>query len=159
MKKITVKKAASKVSGYKIDFTTNTLIMNYKFFAASQQYGTPENKLVKSITTDFPNLSISVEKGRNPKKAHCRKRLTYANMAKHMEAYENSDELLTAFERVKMLSKPLASPYAYVADWFNLQFKDYKNVEITMKNNVIKLIDFPNPDNYKQKPDDEAASF
>ena len=58
-----------------------------------------------------------------------------------------------------MLSKPLASPYAYVADWFNLQFKDYKNVEITMKNNVIKLIDFPNPDNYKQKPDDEAASF
>ena len=61
MKKITVKKAASKVSGYKIDFTTNTLIMNYKFFTASQQYGTPENKLVKSITTDFRNLSISVE--------------------------------------------------------------------------------------------------
>ena len=32
--------------GCKIDFTTNTLVMNYKFHSASQEYGTPENKLV-----------------------------------------------------------------------------------------------------------------
>ena len=30
-----------KISGYRINFTTDTLIMNYKFYAASQQYGSP----------------------------------------------------------------------------------------------------------------------
>lgn len=46
--------ATKKISGYRIDFTTDTLIMNYKFYAASQQYGSPEYNLVKSITKDFP---------------------------------------------------------------------------------------------------------
>ena len=47
-----------KISGYRIDFTTDTLIMNYKFYAASQQYGSPEYNLVKSITKDFPNVGL-----------------------------------------------------------------------------------------------------
>ena len=56
--------ATKKISGYRIDFTTDTLIMNYKFYAASQQYGSPEYKMVKSITKDFPNLTVSVQAGR-----------------------------------------------------------------------------------------------
>ena len=31
-----------KITGYKIDFTTNTITMNYTFAAAAEQYGTPE---------------------------------------------------------------------------------------------------------------------
>lgn len=151
-----MKKNFDEVKGYRIDFRTNTLFVNLKFDEASRKFGTAEYELVKAIRQDFPTIKTIVQKGRNPKTAHSRKRLTYANMAKHMEAYENSDELLTAFERVKMLSKPLASPYAYVVDWFELQFKDYKNVEATIKKNVITLIDFPDTANYKQKPEDEA---
>ena len=49
--------------GYKIDFTSNTLVMNYKFHAASQEYGTPENKLVKEILNDFPALIVVVKAG------------------------------------------------------------------------------------------------
>lgn len=130
MKKITVKKAASKVSGYKIDFTTNTLIVNYKFYAASQQYGTPENKLVKNIQEDFPNLTIAVEKGRNPKKAHSRKRLSYKNMKLYIETLDNSEKLLDVFETVKAESKVQPSPYKYVVDWFQAQFKDYNKAPI-----------------------------
>ena len=59
-----------KISGYRIDFTTDTLIMNYKFYAASQQYGSPEYNLVKSITKDFPNLTVSVQAGR-ASTSHC----------------------------------------------------------------------------------------
>ena len=145
------KKDFGKVKGYRIDFKTNTLFVNFKFDEASHKFGTAEYELVKAIRQDFPTIKTIVQKGRNPKKAHCRKRLTYANMAKHMEAYENSDELLTVFERVKMLSKPLASPYAYVADWFEAQFKDYKNVNESAKNNVVPLISIPNPKDYNQK--------
>lgn len=141
----------SDVKGYRVDFGTNSLIVNLKFNEASNKYGSPEYELVKKIREDFPTLKTIVKKGREQKAAHSRRRLTYANMKKHMEAYENSDELLTVFERVKMLSKPLASPYAYVADWFEAQFKDYKNVNESAKNNVVPLISIPNPKDYNQK--------
>ena len=57
--KVSVK--TKELKGYKIDFTTNTIIMNYKFAEAVGKYGTPENKLYASIIKDFPNLRISVQ--------------------------------------------------------------------------------------------------
>ena len=50
--------------GYKIDFTNNTLVMNYKFHSASQEYGTPENKLVKKILKDFPRYQLVTVRGK-----------------------------------------------------------------------------------------------
>lgn len=82
--------ATKKISGYRIDFTTDTLIMNYKFYAASQQYGSPEYNLVKSITKDFPNLTVSVQAGREVTTANKNKRMTYKNMKKHIEAYRSN---------------------------------------------------------------------
>ena len=55
--------------GYKINFATNTLVMNYKFYAASQEYGTDENNLVKAILADFPTLTVVVKAGRDVKTA------------------------------------------------------------------------------------------
>ncbi|MCF2663891.1 hypothetical protein JQM66_04870 [Oscillibacter valericigenes] len=116
--------------GYKIDFTSNTLVMNYKFHSASQEYGTPENKLVKEILSDFPTLIVVVKAGREVKTTNKNKRLTYENMEKHISAYENSAELLDVFETVKALSKTAASPYKYVTDWFVAQFPDYKKAPV-----------------------------
>ena len=47
---------ATATNGCKIDFTNNTLVMNYKFYAASQEYGTGENNLVKETTTFWPTM-------------------------------------------------------------------------------------------------------
>jgi len=144
-------KTMKRNAGYKIDFTTNTLIVNCKFYEASQVYGSPENNLVKKIKEDFPNLMISVEKGRNAKTAHPRSRLTYSNMEKHIQAYDNAAELLAMFEKVKLLSKPLASPYKYVADWFILQFPHYRSAESALEHRVIALASLPNIKDYKPK--------
>ena len=111
--------------GYKINFTNNTLVMNYKFHAASQEYGSEENILVKAILTDFPSLNVVVKAGREVKTTNKNKRLTYANMKKHIMAYDNSPQLLDVFETVKALSKSAASPYKFVYDWFVEQFPDY----------------------------------
>lgn len=116
--------------GYKINFANNTLVMNYKFYAASQEYGTKENTLVKVILADFPTLSVVVKAGRDVKTTNKNKRLTYENMEKHISAYENSAELLDVFETVKALSKTAASPYKYVTDWFVVQFPDYKKAPV-----------------------------
>ena len=138
--------------GYKINFATNTLVMNYKFYAASQEYGTDENNLVKAILADFPTLTIVVKAGRDVKTANKNKRLTYANMEKHISAYENSAELLEVFETVKALSKTAASPYKYVTDWFVVQFPDYKKAPVFKEEKLsVPPVKVPDIKEYKIK--------
>ena len=138
--------------GYKINFATNTLVMNYKFYAASQEYGTDENNLVKAILADFPTLSVVVKTGRDVKTANKNKRLTYANMEKHISAYENSAELLDVFETVKALSKTAASPYKYVTDWFVVQFPDYKKAPVFKEEKLsVPPVKVPDIKEYKIK--------
>ena len=138
--------------GYKIDFTTNTLTMNYKFNAASQEYGTEENKLVKEILNDFPSLTVVVKAGREVKTPNKNKRLTYANMKKHIAAYENSAELLDVFDTVEALSKAAASPYKFVSDWFIAQFPDYNKAPAFKDGKLIAApVKIPNIKDYKIK--------
>ena len=138
--------------GYKINFANNTLVMNYKFHAASQEYGTDENKLVKAILTDFPTLTVIVKAGRDVKTTNKNKRLTYENMEKHISAYENSAELLDVFETVKALSKTAASPYKYVTDWFVAQFPDYKKAPVFKEEKLtVPPVKIPDIKEYKIK--------
>ena len=138
--------------GYKINFANNTLVMNYKFHAASQEYGTDENKLVKAILADFPTLTVIIKAGRDVKTTNKNKRLTYANMEKHISAYENSAELLDVFETVKALSKTAASPYKYVTDWFVAQFPDYKKAPVFKEEKLtVPPVKIPDIKEYKIK--------
>ena len=138
--------------GYKILFNDNMVIMNYKFAAAAAKYGTKENKLMKDIRTDFPGMVEVVVSGRERPSAKSNSRLTYANMEKHIRAYDNADELLEVFETVKALSAPLASPYKYVSDWFKVQFPDYKKV-LVFKEGKLTVAPKKAPEilEYKQK--------
>ena len=87
--------------GYKINFATNTLTLNYKFAdAAFNDYGSPEYERMKAILTDFPQLKVVVEAGRKITTTRETKRLTYKNMEAYMEQFDNSDELLNMFFKV-----------------------------------------------------------
>ncbi len=138
--------------GYKIDFTTNTLIMNYKFAAAASVYGSEAYNIRKSILDDFPSFSVIVKSGREQKKPRYNKRLTYKNMKKYIGTFANSEELSTRFEIVKTKSAPLACPYKYVCDWFNAQFPQYKEVpDFEPKNISVLPVSAPNADEYETK--------
>ena len=115
----------STVKGYKLDFTTNTMIINYTFEAASTEYGSTEYELMKSIRADFPNMKIVVKSGREKKTANKNKHLTYENMEKYISVCENAEEMLEVFGVIKARSQSEASPYKYVCDWFAKQFPDY----------------------------------
>lgn len=140
--------------GYKILFESNTVIMNKKFAAAAANYGTPENTLIKNIRNDFPGMKEVVVSGHEQKKAHANTRFTYKNMEQYISAYDNSEELLKMFARVKKLSTPLASPYKYVSDWFVAQFPDYKKTPI-IKDGKLVILPINEPDicQYKKKND------
>ena len=148
----TTKRLTPGREGYKILFATNTVIMNKKFAAAAEKYGTKENQLMKDIRNDFPGMAEVVVSGRERKSAAANSRLTYENMKTHICAYENADELLEAFKTVKALSKACASPYKYVADWFKAQFPDYKN-SVVFDNGTLRVspVKAPETIEYKQK--------
>lgn len=122
--KVSVK--TKELKGYKIDFTTNSIIMNYKFAEASGKYGTPEYKLLQSVKNDFPNIHISIQSGREQKTPRYNKRLNYKNMENYIKCHENSEVILSRFETVKEMSKTMKSPYKYVCDWFFEQFPNFK---------------------------------
>ena len=138
--------------GYKILFSENTVIMNHKFAAAAAKYGTKENKLMKSIRKDFPGMAEVIVSGRECDKAKTNTRLTYENMEKHIQAYDNADELLDVFETVKALSLVTASPYKYVCDWFKTQFPNYKKPVIFKDGKLtVAPVEAPKIIEYKQK--------
>ena len=141
------------VKGYKIDFTNNTIIMNYSFAQAAQDFGSAEYNIIKAIREDYPTMQTVVKAGRKVTTTNKNKRFTYANMEKHIRCYENSDELLNQFHLAQALSQPLASPYKYVCDWFMAQFPNYRNVEVTIQqaNSTLKVVALPNTANYEEK--------
>lgn len=145
------------VKGYKLDFTTNTLTVNYKFHRAMSDFGSPEYLRYKEILADFPHLTVVVKAGRTITTTRPTKRLTYENMDAYIGCYENHDELRTAFAIVKQKSKLVASPYKYVRDWFEAQFPDYRNaINGGQEQSAVLLVAIPDITKYKQK--DAAAT-
>ncbi len=141
------------LKGYKIDYSGNVIYMNYKFAKKAQDYGSPEYRLLQNLKADFPMMSTVVRAGRKIDTTNIKKRFTYENMSEHIKAYSNADELLERFELAKSLSKPLASPYKYVCDWFTSQFPDYRDVNRSVNDAFtdIDLIDLPDINNYDKK--------
>ena len=138
--------------GYKILFNENTVIMNHKFAAAVAKYGTKENLLIKRIREDFPGMKEVVVSGRECDKAKTNSRLTYENMEKHIQAYDNAAELLDVFETVKALSQATASPYKYVCAWFKIQFPNYKKAPVFKDGKLtVAPVEAPKVIEYKKK--------
>lgn len=148
-----------KVRGYRIDFEHGTLVMNFKFAEAVRtDFGSPEYKRYKAILADFPHLKPVAEAGRKITTTRPNKRLTYENMEKHIWCYPNAEELLAMFETAKIMSKPLASPYAYVVDWFRTQFPNYKNGKMLATASNADIIPLPDISTYKQKENTEEKA-
>ncbi len=140
--------------GYKVLFASNTVIMNKKFAAAAAVCGSAEYKILKKIKKDFPRMQEQIVSGRERKTTAANTRLTYKNMEQYIRAYENSDALMEVFYTVRALSRPLASPYKYVSDWFRAQFPYYKQSPVfDQEDGKLKTLPIPAPDieDYKHK--------
>ena len=94
--------------------------------------------------------------GRECDKAKPNLRLTFKNMETYIGVYENAQELLEVFKRVKAMSKAAASPYKYVSDWFKMQFPDYKAVPTYEGELAVAVINPPKVEEYTAKLSDAA---
>lgn len=127
----------NKIKGYEIDFTTNTLYINYKFAEASTEYGTTEYKLLQNIRRDLPNIKIVKRAGRKQTTCNASKRLTYKNMQEYIRVQENSEQLLASFMLARIESQCAPSPYAFVRDWFVKQFPNYQECKTFEREKII----------------------
>ena len=121
--------------GYKINFTTNTIIMNYTFAAAAAEYGSEEYHILRKILLDFPEMKKVVKSGRNRRTPMKYKNLTYDNMVSFIKTFENSEELLHDFNIVRTRSNVGPNRYKYVREWFVSQFPNYLDVPTFHKEN------------------------
>ena len=125
------KTRSAAVRGYYIDFSCDTVYLNYSFAdAAEKDFLSPEAKRLRAIKKAFPSFEVVVKAGRKITTTRKTKRLTYENMEIYIGTMDNAAELLKAFETVKKQSKKENSPYKYVRDWFETQFPNYKEAKV-----------------------------
>lgn len=119
------------VRGYRIDFSCDTVYLNYTFAAAAERdFLSSEAKRLREIKEAFPAFKVVVKAGREITATRRTKRLTYENMEEYISTFDNADELLAEFEITKRQSKSSPSPYKFVRDWFEARFPNYKTASI-----------------------------
>ena len=119
------------VRGYRIDFSCDTVYLNYTFAAAAERdFLSSEAKRLREIKEAFPAFKVVVKAGREITATRRTKRLTYENMEEYISTFDNADELLAEFEITKKQSKSSPSPYKFVRDWFEARFPNYKTASV-----------------------------
>ena len=119
------------VRGYRIDFSCDTVYLNYTFAAAAERdFLSSEAKRLREIKEAFPAFKVVVKAGREITATRRTKRLTYENMEEYISTFDNADELLAEFEITKRPSKSSPSPYKFVRDWFEARFPNYKTASV-----------------------------
>lgn len=144
------------VRGYRVDFSCDTVYLNYSFAAKAQRdFLSPEAARLREIKAAFPSIRVMVEAGRKITTARRTKRLTYKNMEAYIGTMDNAEVLLKQFETVKQESKAQRSPYKYVRDWFEAQFPNYKKAKAFQpKEENEKVVKIPSP---AETPLDKAS--
>ena len=125
---------------YKVDFTTNTVTVTKAFAEKANQINTSEYKTLMQLKKDFPGIEVVYKTRNRSSKSNANKGLTYANMEKYINIFDNRDELLDAFRLVQQLSVVQKSKFQFVKAWFVAQFPDYDKVpSFSIVDNVVPL--------------------
>ena len=132
------------MTGYKINFAANTITITADFEAKANDPNTEQYRLLKQIQADYPAIKINRKTHRSPKACNPSKGLTYANMERYINVYENAAELLERFEEVKELAAAQTNSYKYVRTWFVAQFPNYKKLpDFTSINTNVAVVPAP----------------
>ena len=111
-------------ANYRIDFTKMTLTMTADFALKAYDPTTEEYEILTRLQKDFPRLRVVRKTHRSPKTANPAKGLTYERMEKYIRLFDNADELMDLFQKVKSADRG----YQFVKAWFVKQFPHYKEV-------------------------------
>lgn len=109
---------------------------------------TEEYAILTRLQKDFPRLRVVRKTHRSPKTANPAKGLTFERMEKYIRLFDNADELMDLFQKVKSADRG----YQFVKAWFVKQFPNYKEVP-EFKNGKLYVVPVEAPEA------DEAAEL
>ena len=128
-------------TNYRIDFTKMTLTMTADFALKAYDPTTEEYEILTRLQRDFPRLRVVRKTHRSPKTANPAKGLTYDRMEKYIRLFDNADELMDQFQKVKSVDRG----YQFVKAWFVKQFPHYKDVP-EFKNGKLHVVPVEAPE-------------
>ena len=128
-------------ANYRIDFTKMTLTMTADFALKAYDPTTEEYEILTRLQRDFPRLRVVRKTHRSPKTANPAKGLTYDRMEKYIRLFDNADELMDQFQKVKSVDRG----YQFVKAWFVKQFPHYKDVP-EFKNGKLYVVPVEAPE-------------
>jgi len=135
------------MNNYKINFITNTITITKEFAKNANNLNSDEYKVLQQIKTDYPQMTVYQKTRRSPKKCNTNKGLTYENMERYINTYENANEIMQMFELVKEKSCVQKNRFLYVKTWFLKQFPDYSETpSFTISAKIIPLRPFEDND-------------
>ena len=134
-------KISKRDMNYRIDFTKMTLTMTADFALKAYDPTTEEYEILTRLQRDFPRLRVVRKTHRSPKTANPAKGLTYDRMEKYIRLFDNADELMDQFQKVKSVDRG----YQFVKAWFVKQFPHYKDVP-EFKNGKLYVVPVEAPE-------------
>lgn len=125
------------MKGCKMNFATKTLTITKDFSDKAMIINSYEHSILLHCQSICPDLRIAYKthctKTRNPKKG-----LTFNKMERYIRLFDNADELIIAFSKVKAIADFQPNKYDFVYKWFMKQFPNYKNVP-SFENGELKV--------------------
>ena len=109
------------MSGIRVDFISNSIIVTQAFLDAAAVVGTEEYNELRDVRKENPNMKIVRRSVRSNKENHKSKGLTYAYMRNFIKVMD-SDNRVTFEDTVDyfqdMYNGNSAKTYVAVRDWF-----------------------------------------
>ena len=123
-------------NGYRIDYTTGTVVITKKFNGiASKNISSIESKILRELQQVGLTITVAQTKPR----AKTPTRVTYQKMETYINCLDDGEVWLPRFEGIKEEAKSKKNPYEEVREWFMKNFPEY-STETPVLNEKGKVI-------------------
>jgi hypothetical protein len=106
------------MTGIKIDFIEETIIMNSAFAKKAKRANSPEYRELIQTKKDFPTYKLKTRTIKRNTNKECYKGLTYNFMREYIAKHYRSKENIAKFEELINLSKCHSKKYPTIKKWF-----------------------------------------
>ena len=128
---------------YKYDVINQKMTISKAFADKASRIGTEEYDLVKEVRAANPQIQIYPMSRRTSSRPNRYKGMTYKRMEKYIKIFDNANEILEIFERVKYIGSTQRNCYKFVFDWFMKQFPDYGKMPEIMNGKIYIIPIYP----------------
>lgn len=119
------------MTAYTLSHTNKSIILTKAFSRSAGILGSTAYNTLKQLRADYPDYTIEMRTvKRKEGKSNTSYHLTYKNMEEYIIASDGKDsKAIIEFQKMRILSKTQAGPYAYVKKWF---LDNYPNAHETV---------------------------